>query len=261
MDLIKSANSKYTEYENLLLERDQLIKEAGQIWTVYLQLFGRLMADSYEEKLTCIKCKKIISYYQNALNHGGVVDSAAMEQYLEQEMAEYYANLRRMMKENEDAENAGTSTPYEVERAKTLYRRLAKLIHPDINPETDHSPELQELWNRVLIAYHHNDVKELSELEVLARRVLKELGVESVRVDIPDIEEKIEEVRTEIDRITQSEPYSLKYLVEDETAAEKRKSELREELEFYQKYHRELNAVILRMLQSGGLNIHVKGTD
>ena len=92
MDLIKSTDSKYEEYENLLLERDQITKEAGQIWTVYLQLFGKLITDNYEEKLECIKCKKTIAYYQNALNHGGVVDSAAMEKYMEQEMAEYYAN-------------------------------------------------------------------------------------------------------------------------------------------------------------------------
>lgn len=258
MDLIKSTNSKYEEYENLLLERDQITKEAGQIWTVYLQLFGKLITDNYEEKLECIKCKKTIAYYQNALNHGGVVDSAAMEKYMEQEMAEYYANLRRMLKENEDANNAGTSTPYEVARAKTLYRRLAKLIHPDINPETDHSKELQELWQRILIAYHHNDVKDLSELEVLVRKVLKELGSEDVKVDIPDIEEKIEALKSEIEGIKQTEPYCLRYLVEDEEAAEKKKTELREELETYQKYHKELNEVILKMLQSGGLKIYVQ---
>lgn len=258
MDLIKSTDSKYEEYENLLLERDQITKEAGQIWTVYLQLFGKLITDNYEEKLECIKCKKTIAYYQNALNHGGVVDSAAMEKYMEQEMAEYYANLRRMLKENEDANNAGTSTPYEVARAKTLYRRLAKLIHPDINPETDHSKELQELWQRILIAYHHNDVKDLSELEVLVRKVLKELGSEDVKVDIPDIEEKIEALKSEIEGIKQTEPYCLRYLVEDEEAAEKKKTELREELETYQKYHKELNEVILKMLQSGGLKIYVQ---
>ena len=258
MDLIKSTDSRYEEYENLLLERDQITKEAGQIWTVYLQLFGKLITDNYEEKLECIKCKKTIAYYQNALNHGGVVDSAAMEKYMEQEMAEYYANLRRMLKENEDANNAGTSTPYEVARAKTLYRRLAKLIHPDINPETDHSKELQELWQRILIAYHHNDVKELSELEVLVRKVLKELGSEDVKVDIPDIEEKIEALKSEIEGIKQTEPYCLRYLVEDEEAAEKKKTELREELETYQKYHKELNEVILKMLQTGGLKIYVQ---
>lgn len=258
MDLIKSTDSKYEEYENLLLERDQVTKEAGQIWTVYLQHFGKLITDNYEEKLECIKCKKTIAYYQNALNHGGMVDSAAMEKYMEQEMAEYYANLRRMLKDNENANNAGTSTPYEVARAKTLYRRLAKLIHPDINPETDHSEVLQELWQRILIAYHHNDVKELSELEVLVRKALKELGTEEVKVDIPDIEEKIEALRAEIEGIKQTEPYSLRYLIEDEEAAEKKKAELREELETYQKYRKELNEVILQMLQSGGLKIYVQ---
>lgn len=258
MDLIKSGDSKYEQYENLLLERDQVSKEAGQIWTVYLQLFGKLISDNYEEKLECIKCKKTIAYYQNALNHGGVVDSAAMEKYLQQEMAEYYSNLRRMLKNNEEAQNAGTSTPYEVERAKTLYRRLAKLIHPDINPETDHSETLQELWQRIMVAYHHNDVKELAELEVLVRKALKELGAEQVKVDIPDIDEKIDAIKDEIENIKNTEPYSLRYLVEDEEAAEKKKAELKDELETYQKYRKELNEVILQMLQSGGLKIYVQ---
>ena len=258
MDLIKSGDSKYEQYENLLLERDQISKEAGQIWTVYLQLFGKLISDNYEEELECIKCKKTIAYYQNALNHGGVVDSAAMEKYLQQEMAEYYSNLRRMLKNNEEAQNAGTSTPYEVERAKTLYRRLAKLIHPDINPETDHSETLQELWQRIMIAYHHNDVKELAELEVLVRKALKDLGAEEIKVDIPDIDEKIDAIKNEIESIKNTEPYSLRYLVEDEDAAEKKKAELKDELETYQNYRKELNEVILQMLQSGGLKIYVQ---
>ncbi len=258
MDLIKSSDSKYTEYENLLLERDQLEKEAGQIWTVYLRLFGRLISDNYEEKLACIRCKKTIAYYQNALNHGGAVDSSALEKYLEREMAEYYANLRRMLRENEEANAAGSSSPYEAERARTLYRRLAKLMHPDINPETDRSEQLRELWNRALIAYRQNNVKELAELEVLARKVLKELGAGEGNAEIPELEEKIDAVRAEIDRISHSEPYTLRTLLEDEEAAEKKKAQLQEELDTYRKYHRELNGIILQMLQSGGLKIYVK---
>ena len=258
MDLIKSADSKYEEYERLLLERDQVSKEAGQIWTVYLQKFGKLISDNYEEKIECIKCKKIIAYYQNALNHGGVVDAAAMQKYIEKEMASYYTNLKRMLRDNETATSSGTSTPYEVQRAKTLYRRLAKLIHPDINPETDQSETLRELWQRILIAYHHNDVKELSELEVLVRKELKELGLDDVKADIPDIEEKIEALKDEIQMIMETEPYSLSYLVEDEEAAEKKKAELQKELESYQEYHKQLEAVIQEMLESGGLKIYVR---
>ncbi len=258
MDLIKSADSKYEEYENLLLERDQITKEAGQIWTVYLQLFGKLITDIYEEKVECIKCKKTIAYYQNAINHGAIIDSAAMEKYLEQEMAEYYVNLRHMLEENENANNAGTSTAYEVERSKTLYRRLAKLVHPDINPKTDQSDVLRELWQRIMIAYHHNDVKELSELDVLVRKTLRDLGSEEVKVDIPDVTEKIDDLKKEIEAIKQKEPYSLRYLVEDEESTKNKKAELEQELEAYKKYRKELSEVILQMLQSGEVNIHVQ---
>lgn len=258
MDLVKSSDSRYGEYESLLLERDQAAKEAGQIWTVYLRMFGQLISDNYEEKLACVKCKKTIAFYQQALNHGGVVESTDMEKYLEREMAAYYAELRRMLKENEEANNAGTSTPYEVERAKTLYRRMSKRLHPDIHPETDRSEVLLELWNRIVIAYHHNDVKELAELEVLVRKAMTETGTDLAEIVIPDIEEKIDAVKGEIEQITHSEPYTLRYLIEDEEAASKKKAELQEELETYRKYHSELNSIIFQMLQSGGLKIYVK---
>lgn len=257
MELIKSRDSKYTEYEDLLLERDRLEKEAGQIWTAYLRLFGSLIAENYEEKLSCVKCKKTIACYQAALNRGGEVDSVAMEAYLAQEMAAYYANLRRMQRDNEKARQAETATAYEIERAKVLYRRIAKLIHPDMNPETDRREQLRELWGRTLLAYRCSAVKELAELEVLTRRVLKELGMGEGKTEIPDVEEKIDAVKEEIERITNTEPYTLRSLVEDPEAAEKKKAELQEELETCQQYHRELNRIILQLLQNGGLKIYV----
>ena len=90
MELIKTGGSGYETYERLLLERDQLQKEAAQIWTVYLQMFGELITDNYEEKLECIKCKKTISYCQQALNRKEAIDPDALRQYLNREMAEYF---------------------------------------------------------------------------------------------------------------------------------------------------------------------------
>lgn len=258
MDLIKSSDSKYDEYESLLLERDQLNKEAGQIWTVYLRIFGQLITENYEEKLECIKCKKTIAYYQNILNHGGVVDAKAMQEYLDREMANYYDNLKKMIDDNRRAKEAGTSSAYEVKRSKELYRRLAKLIHPDLNPATDESGELQELWQRILIAYGKNSVKELAELEVLVRRVLKESGIGVVKADIPDITNKIDEIKKEIEDIKRNEPYSLKYLVEDENAAQKKKDEIAKETEDYKKYRKELGDIIVKMIASGGLHFYVE---
>ena len=258
MELIKKNDTKYDVYENLLLERDQLTKEAGQAWTCYIREFGKLMTDLYEEKIECIKCKKTIAYYQNALNHGGVIDPVAIQDYLDQELAAYYHNLRLMLKDNEICGKSKQSSPYEVQRSKTLYRRLAKLIHPDINPETDRQDVLRELWQRILTAYGHNDVKELAELEVLVRKALKDLGTGEIKVEISDIEEKIEVLREEIDEIISTEPYTYKVLLEDEKAVNERKARLEEELKEYQGYHRELEEVIDRMLAEGGLKIQWK---
>ncbi|MBR5059591.1 MAG: hypothetical protein IKX06_02340 [Clostridia bacterium] len=256
MDLVKSGNSKYDEYEALLLERDMLSKEAGQIWTTYLKTFGQLITENYEEKIECIKCKKTIAYYQNAVNHGGTVDAKAMQEYLSREMAGYYENLKRMTEDNKKAKEAGTSSAYEVKRSKELYRRLAKLIHPDINPETDRSEELQELWQRIRSAYGKNSVKELAELEVLVRKTLKALGLDSTPVEIPDVDERIDEIKKEIEEIKNTEPYSLKFLVEDEEAAKKKREEISKETEEYKKYRKELGDIIVNLIAGGGLQLY-----
>ena len=255
MELLKSGQTQYEEYETLLLERDQLQKEAGQIWTVYIQTFGKLIADVYEEKIECIKCRKTIAYYQRALNRGGIIDQEAMQQYLEQEMASYYRNLAHMQDDYRKCKNAGTSTPYEVQRSRTLYRRLAKLIHPDIFPETDRNETLRELWQRILTAYSHNDIKALSELEVLARKALKEAGSKEIKIDIPEIGEKIDALKEEIHSILHTDPYTYKVLLEDDEAIRKKQKELQDELDTYQKYRKELEEAIHQIITNGGITI------
>lgn len=257
MELIKSGNNsdKYEEYEALLLERDQVSKESDQIWIVYMKNFGQLIAEAYEVKLDCIKCKKTIAYYQNAINHGGTVDADAMQEFLKREMAGYYANLKKMTEENARCHKAGSSTSYEAQRSKTLYRRLAKLIHPDINPETDQHQELRELWQRTVDAYHMNDIKALAELEVLVRKVLGDLGLGKINVQIPDIADRIEELRKEIELIRTTTPYTYLSLIEDSDAVERKKKELTQELEDYKAYREELRKVIDDLLAGGKITL------
>lgn len=255
MELVKSGKSDYEEYEALLLERDQVRKEAGQIWTEYMCRFGQLIRDVYDEEVQCIKCKKTISYYQKALNHGGTIDRDAMQKWLDQEMEAYDEKLKEIEADYNTCRNAGISSEYEVRRSRTLYRRLAKLIHPDINPETDHNEKLQELWQRIVTAYHRNDVKELSELEVLVQRAMEELGQGRIEVDIPDISKKIEELKKEIQDIRNTEPYIYQKLLEYREAGDEKETALQEELKTYQKYHKELEEEIQKMLTTGGIRI------
>ena len=66
-ELIKKENGKYKKYEELLLKRDQLNKEAGAIHTLYIKEFGELLLEDFELKVECIKKKKQISYCQAAI--------------------------------------------------------------------------------------------------------------------------------------------------------------------------------------------------
>ena len=129
---------------------------------------------------------------------------------------------------------------------------LAKLLHPDINPETAKRAELMELWQRIVIAYGQNNLKELSELDVLVRKALKELGAGGRKADIPDIGEKIKDLKKEIYEITHTVPYTYRDLLMDD-AVEKKKRELTEELENYRKYRAELEEVIQNMEEGGGI--------
>ncbi len=255
MELIKSKNTKYDEYEELLLERDQVSREADQILRAYIRQFGSLITDGYREWLECVKRKETVVYYRNALNHGRAIDPQAMQKYLEREMAEYYSELREMLNDLENCRKARTNTAYEVQRSKTLYRRLARLIHPDIFPETDRNDCLRELWARIVDAYERSDVKALSELEVLVRKVLADFSSGEIQIDIPDIEAKIDELKAEIEEIMHTEPYIFKYFLEDEKASEEKERELVDELEHWQKYKEELDGDIEDLLQNGGVTI------
>ena len=193
----------------------------------------------------------MIAYYQKALNCGEVIDPGKMSEFIEREMASYYVELKQMLEENRLCENSGTHSPYEVKRSKTLYRRLAKLIHPDINPAAAESEELQGLWNRLKIAYDCNDLKEMEETEVLINMLLEKMDLGTAEITIPDIEEKIAELEAEIRNITGTDPYQYKFLLEDEDAVSRKKEELRREREEYEEYGKQLDSILKELLQKG----------
>ena len=91
---------------------------------------------------------------------------------------------------------------------------------------------------------------------VLARKALKDLAIDgATRVEIPDLEERISQVREEIESIKSKEPYTYRELLEDESAVEQKKQELTSELETYKSYHQELKDLTEKILRKGGIQI------
>ena len=242
MEIVHIApNGDYTRYEELMLQKEELEKEADYCQIAYIREFGELITKAFELKVDCIALKKEIALYIAAKNSGKTVTAQEVAEYLKKHMTAYRQELDRMLKEKEEAKKTEPISSYAAAQVKTIYRRLAKMLHPDISPLTGNYPQLGELFNRVIIAYKCNDLKELQKLEVLIKKQLDDNGIENFAMVIPDITERIIELENDIDFIVNSEPYAYKKLLFDADAVEKKKQELNAEIKEYTDYKNELS--------------------
>lgn len=249
-ELVRSHDSRYDEYEKLLLMRDKYRREAEQYMTLYIHEFGELIMEVFKLKVSCIEKKKIISFCRMYSNRGEMADMNELNLYISIEMQQYYDTLEEMAENNELCRNIKILPEAESLEIKKIYRRIAKRLHPDLNPLTADSEELLELWNRVALAYNCSDLKELRELEVLVNTALNSYG-EGVEIDIPDIDLSIEELKEEIDRIITTDPYMYKTLLENDELIAEKKNELYRELEEYREYEKQLKEILKDLLKNG----------
>ncbi|MBR5314679.1 MAG: hypothetical protein IKU45_04640, partial [Clostridia bacterium] len=125
------------------------------------------------------------------------------------------------------------------------------MIHPDIVPELHDNEKIMDLWQMLVDAYAHNDLTEIQSVEVMVHKVFKDENMDIEDLKIPNIDERIEQVKNEIETITHTDPYLYKFLIEDEKAIETKISELNGEYETYVKYEEELTEILKQYLQGG----------
>ena len=255
LEIVDNGKGRCEEYEELLLKRDQLFRECGSYMTAYTQEFGDLISANFEIKIECIKKKKTISYCRRRMNRGLSIDTNRMQAEIDQEMTLYYTQLKEMLEDNDRAKKAGTISEFRLNRAKKIYRRLTKLLHPDINKKTLENENLRELWERIAKAYQHSDADELDDLEVLVRRAMDELGDDNFELNLDDLETRIERVENQINDILTTEPYIYGELLCDEEKKQAYKDQLQAEHEDYEHYLESLTKTLDEMLREGGITL------
>ncbi len=249
MDIVHIAAGDYPRYEALLLQRDQIRKDAQLYRRSYIREFGELINVLFEIKVNCIELKKSIAFCRIAKNRGERPDFSAMREYVEKQMTAYKIQLKEMLEEYNGTKLDSLINAEDMKEIKSLYRKLARQLHPDISPLIQQKPELLELWERASVAYKCNDLKMLQETDFLVQHALSQLGEESTELVIPDIQNRIIELEQEIHTIISTEPYSYKTLLEDEESVKREKQELNSEIDEYREYEAQLRIQLDILMQ------------
>lgn len=238
---LEMTDSKIDTYKNLLLRKDFLKKESEIAWLEYVRKFGNLIEELLKIKIECISLKKKIAYCQARQNRNEKIFLSEMESEIEAELTDYYEELEKM----QFVKNS-KSTPisnYELLQIKKLYRKIAMMIHPDLHPELFDKFEIAELWNKAKNAYIANNYEELKETEFLIVQAIKKYSHTEEIFEIKNIDEKIEKLRKEIEKIISSDPYQYKFLLENADLIEEEINSIKNETEQYRQYIDELNEI------------------
>ncbi|MBP7187704.1 MAG: hypothetical protein KBA55_13285 [Ruminococcus sp.] len=252
MEIVYVKDGRYDEYENMLMERDRYRKEVQMIFRQYLHEFGDMIAAVFKQKIACIEKKKMLSYCMVYFNRGESVDMSKVQEQIKHDMAEYQSQLEDMIAGNEACRDMKRIPESEVLKIRQKYRRIAKKLHPDLNPLTEQHEELMELWLRNLTAYQCNDLKEIEEVEFLVDQALAALGEGKTIVSIPDIDEKIESLYKEIEKIKSTDPYLYKEILGDDSLIKEKTQALENELNEYITYAEQLDQQLKQFIVEGG---------
>ncbi len=252
MEIIHISDGRYSEYEELLLERDRYRKEAEQYMKLYIHEFGDKITAVFKQEIACIEKKKMLSYCIQYYNRGESVDIKNVVDQVKSEMLDYQKQLNQMVSDNIACKFLSSIPEADALKIRHLYRQLARKLHPDLNPLTEENETLKDLWHRTVTAYQCNDLKELEETEILIELAIASLGEGKLEITIPDISERIQKIKDEIDNIKNTDPYRYKYILRDPVLMAEKKDKLDKELEEYMEYANQLDKQLKQFIVEGG---------
>lgn len=247
---IRKQEDLYKRYVRLLLEKEKIVKTNFQVQQRFIELFGDLRLEMLKVEIEIAKIKKEMEYLVRKKNRNESYDLEEMDDFVNQALEGMKAQYERMKEEQTQLKNKKMLSQEEVKEIKRLYRRLVKLVHPDLNPHQ--TKEQKELWHQLQEEYRNNDLVWLRELNVLI--VFKTKGHEEVEIE--DLEDKIEAVREEIALLKEEDLYQMRELVFDEEWIDAYKEQYERERSDFEVYLRSLQKEKEKLIGSFGCRLN-----
>ena len=243
-----------TELSMLLLERDELkLVICKNIEMEYMLKLGSLEYKEYELQCDALRLKRKIELIQAKKNRQEKIILAEIDRILDAEFEEYMRQLEEQIKKMNEALKRSECrflNDEEEKELKKLYRQIVKALHPDLNPDV--SEEKMNLFENAVQAYKNGDLATLRIIAGMVGEELPELQTDSL-TQLADakkhLEESLDAIRKDIERIKSEYPYTLKEIIDDELKTEQAKQELEENIKSYKELISIYNQRIEEMLR------------
>lgn len=226
-----SAADRYMEYENLVMEKERLKKEARAAGDDYFLIFGQLILKHYTAQVRIIRLKKEIALMQLAINKGEIPDHSRIQKQLKLIIANYAKEVRSMKSQYSALKNAETVSSEDLKKISKIYLKMAHLIHPDLHPELSEDPDARALWEELSFCYQNNDLPGIEEVQVHILKFLDSGSMkEQILQNIPDLDERIDRLKSEIEKIRTTRPYTYTDLIRDPVRVQRKIEEMEQEV-------------------------------
>lgn len=245
---LKELNEEYLQlYEKM----EDLKKEQEYFNSIYMSMFGALIFLRFKKQIEYRRLKKKLTLIIKSKNMGKSIDLEEIEKELELELAEFYKNLeqlRRDLKSSQEFLESPSLSEEELKETKSIFRKLAKILHPDVNENL--SDNMLAIWLKVKEAYENNDLITLIILEGLVNNDIKEnIKINSIDERIDILSKKIFEIKESIHKEENSFPLNIKELLRDDEYISDKKEEITSEIRKYDKHILEFNKRISQLLE------------
>ena len=163
---------------NELLERAPIVEEEKEqllnhtlpmLNARYLQLVGENKLELLNYQLEAFMLRRKMELIRSAINRGSPILIEVIETLVQAEVKEQREKMQMEAEKLQQALVFVNTPPLaddEAAELKQLYYKLARMLHPDMNP--DITPEQQALWLQVAEAYKQGNIERLRGLMVLA---------------------------------------------------------------------------------------------
>lgn len=208
------------QYIHYLTEKDILL-ECGkpQIDALYMVKIGQQQFDLMQRQLDFKQLKRKVELAVGQLNHNQRIDWKKIDNQLD---TEFVAENERIFLETKRIEQANyyfthLHTVEDTMEIRRLYRQLAKMLHPDVNPNIS---QMQiSLWYAVKEAYDQGNLDSLRSLEIITGDFSNNdiiLSKDYLLSKIELMKTGIKNLINEIQHLLQQFPFSIEKLLNNE---------------------------------------------